>query len=139
MKIDAFMALHAEMCEQAAELVRCKNADYGSTEEAMFNLKACERMGLGDAEVGILHRMLDKFSRLITANKIGADAMQVLEDGTLGDELDLINYVIFLSARRRERAGGPEYIYGRGWRARPVVDDEAFTMGGDGGWSEDES
>ena len=122
MKIDTFMALHAEMCEQATELVRRKNPDYGSTEEAMFNLKACERMGLGDAEVNILNKILDKVSRLITLNKIGEDARKVKEDTMLGDELDIINYVIFLSARRRERAGGPEYKYGRGWRRRPDVD-----------------
>ena len=122
MKIDAFMALHAEMCEQATELVQRKNPDYGSVDDAMFNLKACERMKLGDAEVNILNKILDKVSRLITLNKIGEDARKVKEDTMLGDELDIINYVIFLSARRRERAGGPEYKYGRGWRRRPDVD-----------------
>ena len=129
MKIDAFMALHAEMCEQATELVRCKNADYGSTEEAMFNLKACERMGLCDAEVNILNKILDKASRLITLYKKGEHNRKV-KDNMLGDELDIINYVIFLSARRRERAGGPEYVYGRGWRAMPVVDDGELSNGG---------
>jgi len=122
MKIDAFMALHAEMCEQATELVRCKNPDYGSIDDALFNLKACERMRLGEAEVNILNKILDKVSRLITLHKVGEGARKVKTDTMLDDELDIINYVIFLSARRRERAGGPEYKYGCGWRARPDVD-----------------
>jgi len=70
-------------------LMEAKAHDYSGDEDCNKNIKACETMGVTDAETGLLIRMLDKLQRLISLNK----ATAMVKDESKRDTLhDLRNY-----------------------------------------------
>lgn len=70
-------------------LMEAKAHDYSGDEDCNKNIKACEVMGVSDAETGLLIRMLDKLQRLISLKK----SMAMVKDESKRDTLhDLRNY-----------------------------------------------
>lgn len=70
-------------------LMERKSHDYSGADDCNRNIKACEVMGVCDAQTGILVRMFDKLQRLISLKTAKAK----VKDESLRDTLhDLRNY-----------------------------------------------
>jgi len=98
---------HRALCAEARRLMDAKNHDYagGKAEDAggiWGNLEAVQAFDLVDVPVGILVRMIDKMSRLVTFAKGGK--LKVADGGVHDTLRDLINYSILLSAYLQHRA-----------------------------------
>lgn len=89
---------HRALCDRARALMESKNADYAGPADPWRNLEAASRLGVGTPEQAIFIRLCDKFSRLATAVSGGTLANEGVEDTCL----DIINYVVLLSAYRAE-------------------------------------
>ena len=73
-------------------IVKKKNLDYATDDEAFLNFKACETFGIS-VESSLIVRMSDKLSRI--SNLINKEAE--VENETMSDTLqDLANYAIIL-------------------------------------------
>jgi hypothetical protein len=94
---DELFKLHEDMCCDALELMRKKNADYaGGVSDPFANFRRAEALGVCSTEQAFLVRMTDKMSRLSSFAKKGTLAV---EDESVHDTLlDLINYSVLLSA-----------------------------------------
>jgi hypothetical protein len=89
--------MHIQMCDEALNLMRRKNADYAGSggENPFANFTRSEAMGLCSTEVGFLVRMTDKMSRLSSYVESGK---LLVEDESVNDTLiDLINYSVLLA------------------------------------------
>lgn len=82
-----------------------KNSDYAAGADPFANFRVVEKLGISSVEAGILTRMSDKLSRLISFTKKGS--LEV-KDESIHDTLkDLANYAAILSAYYEEvRKGG---------------------------------
>ena len=98
--------MHKEMCDSARKLLSAKNNDYANPEAnpdplAPFkNFMMCEHMDVAPAEVGMLIRMTDKFSRLSSFVK-GGFSPQVADEKLEDTIMDIINYGILLLAYKQ--------------------------------------
>lgn len=97
---------HAEICQQARDLMDAKNTDYvpglASPAGAFGNLALCELVGHCSIEEGIATRLLDKVARLCRVAKHDpAVGSEKLEDTAQ----DLINYAVWIIVARRAREG----------------------------------
>lgn len=91
-------AFHVGVCIQARDLMRRKNTDYTGHRSLYENFELCERMNITDTVTGILTRMSDKFSRLVTLTRHDA----ACKDESIEDTVvDLINYAIIVAAYRK--------------------------------------
>lgn len=94
---------------ESGELLRKKGNDYNSTQQmkgdTLFNLRVCEIMGIVDTPVdGLLVRMSDKFQRLVSLTRQGAQ--QQVSDESLEDTLkDFWNYGTYALAMLRRAKG----------------------------------
>jgi len=97
MNSEQYLEYHKQMCTKMFEITKTKNSDYSSfTESAFGNLEAAERLDVAGTDVGILVRILDKFSRINTFVKKG---VLLVEDEKIEDTcIDAANYFILLSA-----------------------------------------
>jgi hypothetical protein len=90
------LSFHQRFCEEMMSLAKTKNADYcGTNQSAFSNLEAGEKLGIGLTEQGILFRMLDKFSRIISFVQKGE--LQVKSESVKDTLLDLANYAVFFA------------------------------------------
>jgi len=89
--------LHEDMCVEALELMKKKNADYaGSGTDPFANFRRAEALGICSTEQAFLVRMTDKMSRL---SSFAAKGKLSVEDETVHDTLvDMINYSVLLAA-----------------------------------------
>ena len=92
-KEDLF-SLHQELCSKGFELLKAKNADY-SKAHPLGNFMVSEALQACSAENGIIVRMSDKLSRLVSIVEKGA---QVKEESTEDTIIDVINYAVLLAA-----------------------------------------
>lgn len=96
---DDLFQLHKDLCESALELMKKKNADY-SKSHPLGNFFVCEAMQASSAENGIIVRLSDKLSRLVSVIEKGAQ----VKDETIDDTIvDVINYAVLLSGVIRYR------------------------------------
>jgi hypothetical protein len=79
------------------DIMRKKNNDYATNEDALSNFKIIQNIGVvDDYKSGILMRMTDKFARITNILKKGkADVMDETVEDTLAD---LCNYAAILRA-----------------------------------------
>lgn len=91
-----------EMLETMAEIHARKNADYATEEEPLSNLKMCERLGITEAEKGIMVRMTDKFSRLVELVAKKKEA-QVYSEKVEDTCIDLAVYSLLLAIILKEK------------------------------------
>lgn len=99
-----------------------RNVQYAPPDDALKNLLSCEGMGVCQAEVGVMVRLLDKVSRICrefegpfspAAETEVEDLLHFEGSGVdVNDLPDLINYLAILYAVRKSRAsmqGIPSY------------------------------
>ena len=88
---------HAELCQQAIEIMKQKNHDYAGKggEQPFANFERCESMGVCSVEQGFLVRVVDKVSRLSTFTSAGE--LKVKGESWHDAVLDIINYMILFS------------------------------------------
>jgi hypothetical protein len=100
------LELHSILCQDARNLMEKKNNDYaGASGQTPFaNFQRCEALGVCSAEVGLLTRMLDKFSRLTTFVREGK--LSVEDEGVRDTLLDMINYSVLLMGLILEKKEG---------------------------------
>ena len=96
MKRADVIAFHTEMSAKALELMKLKNEDYATDDNPFANFSRVYSMGICDTFEGFLVRLVDKVSRLSTYSKRGS--FSVGDEGLLDTCLDIINYVVLLSA-----------------------------------------
>ena len=95
--------IHKELCSTALDLMQRKNHDYAGSKgnEPFTNFTRTEAMGITTTEKAMLVRMLDKMSRL---SSILASGKQHVKDESFEDTMvDVINYIVLLSAYRQEK------------------------------------
>lgn len=99
-----FVEMHGAFCDKIKEITAAKNADYTSaSSDPFFNLSTVERMEVCSTEVGIITRMTDKFTRLISLTKPGAVA-KVTNESIIDTLLDMANYSILLACYLKSKA-----------------------------------
>jgi len=85
------------------EIVKKKNNDYATTNDALSNFKVIEALGVVDYKRAMLVRMADKFARISNLMKEGKE-VQVLDEKLEDTLLDLINYAAILKAALEEES-----------------------------------
>ena len=93
---------HAELCNEARDLMRSKNLDYGAQHNLWMNFTATEALGLATTEMGILIRMSDKLSRLQSFAARGE--LAVKGEGVRDALVDIINYAALLGGYIERKA-----------------------------------
>lgn len=94
---------HANICQEARDLMSLKNRDYAGNDgtEPFANFTRCEAMGICDTEQGFLVRITDKMSRL--SSFLRAGKMYVSDESFNDTVVDVINYMVLLSAYAAEK------------------------------------
>jgi hypothetical protein len=94
---------HEVLCKQARDLMDKKNRDYAGNDgkEPFANFTRVEAMGICSTEQGFMVRLTDKMSRL---SSIIASGKTSVTNETFEDTMvDVINYIVLLSAYRQEK------------------------------------
>jgi hypothetical protein len=91
MNREELFQLHDELSSIAKEIMKNKNADY-SKESPFGNFMLSEALQTCSAENGIINRMGDKLSRLVSVFAKGAQVDESVKDTIL----DIINYAVLL-------------------------------------------
>ena len=92
-----------EICEKALEILKKKNHDYSYGEDPFKNFQLCENVGICKTEEGILVRLSDKLSRIVSLIKSNE---RLVKDESIEDTvIDMINYGILLLCILEDRLG----------------------------------
>lgn len=91
-------ALHSRVCVEALDLMKRKNADY-SKGDSLGNFYVCESLQVCTAAEGVVVRLSDKLSRLVSVMAKGAEVNESLDDTCV----DIINYTVLLMALLRDK------------------------------------
>jgi len=102
---DELLIYHADICNQARELMSLKNRDYAGDHgnEPFANFTRVEAMGICTTEQGFLTRITDKMSRL--SSFIDCGKMHVENESFNDTIVDVINYMVLLSAYLEDKDG----------------------------------
>lgn len=93
--------LHRFMSDKALDLMKLKNHDY-SKGHPLGNFYVCESLQICSAEGGIIVRLSDKLSRLVSILEKGSK----VKDESIEDTIvDIINYAVLLQATIRHNKG----------------------------------
>lgn len=106
--------------QTGVEIVKKKNSDYATTDDALSNFKVIEALGVVEYKRAMLVRMADKFARISNLMKDDKKA-QVLDERLEDTILDLINYAAILKAALEEESD----------QKAEELDDKAKAMWGD--------
>ena len=108
---DELLKHHELICKSAQDLMNLKNRDYAGNggKEPFANFTRCESLGVCTTEQGMLVRVVDKISRL--SSFVEAGKMSVENESFHDSCIDIINYMVILSAYITER-DGEEQQYG---------------------------
>lgn len=109
MNKEILFGLHRDMCAHGLELMKKKNADY-SKGDALGNFYLSEALQATTAEMGIITRMGDKMSRLVSI--ISKGKAEVETESVQDTIVDLINYSVLLAAVIAEKNGKYREING---------------------------
>ena len=89
---DRLLRCHDMLSVEAKQIMAEKNRAYANEEDPFRNFLMCERAGVASAEVGLLVRIQDKLSRLITFANSGS---KLLGNESYRDSItDIINYLV---------------------------------------------
>lgn len=101
--------LHAETCATGLELMKRKNADY-SKADPLGNFFVAESLQACSAEAGIIVRMSDKLSRLVSILSKGE--CQIKDESVDDTIIDIVNYSVLLRAviiqKRKQNVGSTD-------------------------------
>ena len=100
---DELLKYHEEICTDAKNLMSLKNRDYAGNHglEPFANFTRVESMGICSTEQGFMTRITDKMSRL--SSFIDAGKMHVKDESFNDTVIDVINYMVLLSAYIRDK------------------------------------
>ena len=100
---------HEVLCKQARELMDKKNRDYAGNDgkEPFANFTRVEAMGICSTEQGFMVRLTDKMSRLSSILESGNN--HVKDESFEDTMVDVINYIVLLSAYRQEKRLKAQY------------------------------
>lgn len=91
-----YIEFHKAFCEDMKAITEKKNADYtGGSSDPFYNFRHVNTFGICSAEVGILTRMLDKVSRVVSFVNNGE--LKVKDESVQDTLKDLANYCAILS------------------------------------------
>lgn len=97
MNRDELFDMHGDMCAEALELMKRKNADYaGGCSDPFANFRRAEALGICSTEQAFLVRMTDKMSRLASFAQRGE--LSVRDESVHDTLIDMINYSVLLAA-----------------------------------------
>jgi hypothetical protein len=92
---DELYDIHADMGDDALEIMRAKNVDYASEADPFRNFRT---FGL----LGIVVRMSDKIARLHSLVERGLENNAVKDESYRDTLLDLVNYSVIFAAMAQE-------------------------------------
>lgn len=101
---------HKKTCKAALAVVKSKGMDYAREQhksgDTLANISNSKNWGITDTVCqGLLVRLADKFSRLISLTK-DPTAVPVVQDEKVEDTIqDMINYLIYLKIKYKEERG----------------------------------
>jgi hypothetical protein len=100
---------HEVLCKQARDLMDMKNRDYAGNDgkEPFANFTRVEAMGICSTEQGFMVRLTDKMSRLSSIIESGKN--HVKDESFEDTMVDVINYIVLLSAYRQEQRLKAQY------------------------------
>ena len=100
---DELLKYHEELCTDAKNLMSLKNRDYAGNHglEPFADFTRVESMGICSTEQGFMTRITDKMSRL--SSFIDAGKMHVEDESFNDTVIDVINYMVLLSAYIRDK------------------------------------
>jgi hypothetical protein len=100
---------HEVICKQARDLMDKKNRDYAGNDglEPFANFTRVEAMGICSTEQGFLVRLTDKMSRISSILESGKN--HVKDESFEDTMVDVINYIVLLSAYRQEKRLNIQY------------------------------
>lgn len=103
MNREELMVHHDELCQEARNLMSRKNHDYAGSENdtPWMNFQRSEIMGICKTQQAFMVRIMDKISRLITFTNNGE--LLVKEEGVEDSIIDIINYMVLLSAFLKDK------------------------------------
>lgn len=92
--------------ENIKTVIAAKNADYtGGDDDAFSNFRLCEKIGLGNAETGVLIRMMDKIQRL--RSFIAKGELKVKGESAQDAARDIIGYSLIMLGMLEEEQHKP--------------------------------
>lgn len=94
--------LHQELVTEAFQILKQKNADY-SKDLPLGNFYLSEALQVCTAENGIINRIGDKLSRLVS---ITAKGNQVKNEAVRDTVIDVINYIVLFYGVHLEKEAG---------------------------------
>ncbi|HSH53033.1 MAG TPA: hypothetical protein VK982_15005, partial [Bacteroidales bacterium] len=97
-KRSEILQLFEETTKKALEIMKGKNNDYASEEDALANFRSSEILNV-DPRKALLIRMLDKIKRQVNYIERGTLSVDSAED----DIIDIINYAVLLHALNNEK------------------------------------
>ena len=105
---DELLKYHEELCTDAKNLMSLKNRDYAGNHglEPFANFTRVESMGICSTEQGFMTRITDKMSRL--SSFIDAGKMHVEDESFNDTVIDVINYMVLLSAFIKDKEKEPK-------------------------------
>lgn len=100
---------HEIICKQARDLMDKKNRDYAGNDglEPFANFTRVESMGICSTEQGFMVRLTDKMSRISSILESGKN--HVKDESFEDTMVDVINYIVLLSAYRQEKRLKAQY------------------------------
>lgn len=107
MNSEQYLEFAEKEMKDLLDVLRRKNSDYcAGSNDAFSNFKVTEKLGLADAEIGLLIRMVDKIQRVksfLTKGKL-----EVQNEGVQDAARDIIGYSLLLLGMLSEREGKNE-------------------------------
>lgn len=101
MTLKEYLTVQDSIFARAHDISKRKGHDYSGKADTLANLKRTAALGITSAERGVLVRMGDKLSRLVTL--IDGEPGQVKDESIQDTILDMVNYSCLLSALLQEK------------------------------------
>jgi hypothetical protein len=91
-----------ETLDKMYEIHLAKNNDYAGEKDPYANFRMVEKLGICDIETGIMVRLCDKFSRLITLMN-SKDGPKVTDEKLEDTMIDAANYLVIWKCYREQK------------------------------------
>ena len=108
--IEPVLEEHKKICKAAYSVVRQKGMDYARQShkdgDTLANITNSQSWGITDTVCqGLLVRLADKFSRLISLTKDPTASPEVQDEKVEDTIEDMINYLVYLKIKYQEERG----------------------------------
>ena len=94
---DEYVRFANKELSRLQEIIKQKSADYsGGSDDALANFRLSEQLGLADAEIGLLIRLVDKIQRI--KSFLAKGSLEVPNESAQDAARDIIGYSVALLA-----------------------------------------